>query len=76
MTQGIQQERGFQITQAFLPSIQAVFAHPKHPANRIDPRPFVERLHDRIKWNQCLPNLMTWHEGRALFFAASLSSPY
>jgi hypothetical protein len=38
------QERGFQITQAFLPSIQAVFAYPKHPANRIDPQPFVERL--------------------------------
>ena len=46
MTQGIQQQRGFQITQAFLPSIQAVFAHPKHPANRIDPQPFVERLQD------------------------------
>jgi hypothetical protein len=27
MTQGIQQERGFQITQAFLPAIEAVFAH-------------------------------------------------
>jgi hypothetical protein len=46
MTSGIQQERGFQITQAFWPAIQAVFAHPKHPANRIDPQPFVERLHD------------------------------
>jgi hypothetical protein len=46
MTQGIQQQCGFQITQAFLPAIEAVFAHPKHPANRIDPQPFVERLHD------------------------------
>jgi hypothetical protein len=36
--------RGFQITQALLPAIEAALAHPEHSANRIDPTPFIERL--------------------------------
>ena len=47
MTQGIQQERGFQITQPFLPAIEAVFAHAEQTANRIDPQPLIERLQNQ-----------------------------
>jgi hypothetical protein len=47
MTQGLQQERGFQITQAFLPAIEAVFAHAEQTANRLDPQPLIERLQNQ-----------------------------
>jgi hypothetical protein len=47
MTQGLQQERGFQITHTFLPAIEAVFAHAEQRANRVDPQPLIERLQNQ-----------------------------
>lgn len=44
MTQGIQHQGGFQLTQAFLPAINAVLTYLEHTTDRIDPLPFVEAL--------------------------------
>jgi hypothetical protein len=44
LTQGVQHQGGFQLTQALLPAIDAVLTYLKHPTNRIDPLPFIEAL--------------------------------